>query len=216
VLVVDDHDLVGRALVSALEERGVCAHRCSGTAPADILTTAAEHPAGLVLLDLDLGRDAAGLPVDGRDVIGALTAEGWSVLVVTGSTDPQRVAAAIATGAIGEVAKSEPFDTMMSRILDAVAGRPVMSRDDHHRWLALHRAAQERQQRADELLGRLTGQERKVLDRMAEGHRAAAIAEEFVVSLTTVRSQIRAILAKLEVGSQLAAVALVHDRHPPE
>jgi len=36
-----------------------------------------------------------------------------------------------------------------------------------------------------------------VQDRLAQGHRAAAIAEEFVVSLTTVRSQIRGILAKL-------------------
>ena len=39
---------------------------------------------------------------------------------------------------------------------------------------------------------------------------AAEIAEQRVVSLATVRSQIRAILRKLEVTSQLAAVAMAH------
>ena len=47
-----------------------------------------------------------------------------------------------------------------------------------------------------------------VLDRLADGHRAVAIADELVLSLTTVRSHIRSILIKLEVSSQLEAVAL--------
>lgn len=34
------------------------------------------------------------------------------------------------------------------------------------------------------------------------------MADHFVVSLATVRTQIRAVLTKLEVGSQLEAVAL--------
>ena len=47
--------------------------------------------------------------------------------------------------------------------------------------------------------------------RLAQGRRAHAIAEEFSVSVATVRTQIRAILGKLEVGSQLEAVSLLHD-----
>jgi DNA-binding NarL/FixJ family response regulator len=46
---------------------------------------------------------------------------------------------------------------------------------------------------------------------MSQGYRAIAIAEHFVVSLATVRTQIRAILVKLEVNSQLEAVALAAD-----
>ena len=42
------------------------------------------------------------------------------------------------------------------------------------------------------------------------GLSAAEIAEQRVVSLATVRSQIRAILQKLDVTSQLAAVAMAH------
>lgn len=40
------------------------------------------------------------------------------------------------------------------------------------------------------------------------GSSVAEIAQAHVVSVETVRSQIRALLAKLEAGSQLAAVAL--------
>ncbi len=43
---------------------------------------------------------------------------------------------------------------------------------------------------------------------LVDGVRAADIAEASYVSLSTVRSQIRSILAKLGVGSQLTAVSL--------
>ena len=48
----------------------------------------------------------------------------------------------------------------------------------------------------------------KVLAELAQGNRAQAVAERYVVSLATVRTQIRSVLSKLEVGSQLEAVAL--------
>jgi DNA-binding NarL/FixJ family response regulator len=49
------------------------------------------------------------------------------------------------------------------------------------------------------------------------GEPAESIAEHSFVSLATVRSQIRAILQKLDVRSQLAAVALARDAGwPPE
>jgi DNA-binding NarL/FixJ family response regulator len=60
----------------------------------------------------------------------------------------------------------------------------------------------------EEKLSRLTQREREVLAELARGHRAHAVAEKYVVSLATVRTQIRSVLSKLEVGSQLEAVAL--------
>jgi DNA-binding CsgD family transcriptional regulator len=61
------------------------------------------------------------------------------------------------------------------------------------------------------LLG-LTAGERRVLFHLTEGWAAQDIADELVVSLTTVRSHIRSILRKLEVRSQLAAVAVANSR----
>lgn len=57
-------------------------------------------------------------------------------------------------------------------------------------------------------LGALTGRERAVLEALRRGDNAADIAARWVVSLPTVRTHIRAVLRKLEVSSQLAAVAV--------
>jgi two-component system nitrate/nitrite response regulator NarL len=57
-------------------------------------------------------------------------------------------------------------------------------------------------------LGRLTAAEARILWRLMHGSSVAEIAQAHVVSVATVRSQIRALLTKLEAGSQLAAVAL--------
>ena len=63
----------------------------------------------------------------------------------------------------------------------------------------------------NERLGRLlllTRSERRVLYHLTTGATAIEIAEKLVLSLATVRSHIRSILRKLEVSSQLAAVAI--------
>lgn len=61
---------------------------------------------------------------------------------------------------------------------------------------------------------RLTPAERRVLALLAEGWSAHEIAEQSVLSLSTVRSHIRSILRELGVSSQLAAVAIVHGAVP--
>ena len=63
-----------------------------------------------------------------------------------------------------------------------------------------------------QLLLKLTVGERRVLFYLTEGWGAQDIADELVISLTTVRSHIRSVLRKLEVKSQLAAVAVANGR----
>jgi DNA-binding NarL/FixJ family response regulator len=67
--------------------------------------------------------------------------------------------------------------------------------------------------RADSALNallKLTLSERRVLFYLTTGQAAQDIADDLVVSLATVRSHIRSILRKLEVRSQLAAVAVAN------
>jgi DNA-binding NarL/FixJ family response regulator len=59
---------------------------------------------------------------------------------------------------------------------------------------------------------RLTAGERRILFYLTEGWAAQDIADELVVSLITLRSHIRSVLRKLEVRSQLAAVAIANSR----
>ncbi|MDT7711243.1 MAG: two-component system, NarL family, nitrate/nitrite response regulator NarL, partial [Pseudonocardiales bacterium] len=114
VLVVDDHHLVAASLAMALRGRGIAefVDRLDRPAP----------PGGMVMLDLELG---AGL--DGTVLVPRLRAAGWEVLIVTGTLDESRVAAAVTAGAAGWVLKSAPFDELVATAVRVVEGRPLLS-----------------------------------------------------------------------------------------
>lgn len=208
VIVVDDHELVATSLVMSLEKEGIEAGRIRPSAERGILAEAGRVPAGLVLLDLDLGRDAEGNRIDGVELVGPLRQAGWQILVLSGSADPARIGSALDAGALAWVPKNAPFPTLLAAVREAVAGRPVMSEDRRRKFIDVSRRRTAERRDLAEKLGRLTQREREVLAELARGRRAQAVADHFVVSLATVRTQIRAVLTKLEVGSQLEAVAL--------
>jgi DNA-binding NarL/FixJ family response regulator len=211
VLVIDDHELFSTSLVMTLRWHGVKAAQVHTVSRDAILAAANDLPMGLAVLDLDLGRDVDGRCLNGCDLVGALRCQGWQVIVVSGSSDPRRIAAAIAAGAIGSVLKSASLNTLLSAILLAATGKEVMSENEHRMWLELHRRHLAHVRELTLRLERLSNRERAVLEMLAEGHRATAIADKFVVALTTVRSQIRSVLSKLAVNSQLEAVALLRE-----
>lgn len=216
VLIIDDHELFSTSLTMALRSEGFDAQALTVACVQDFLRQPAVTPTGLVVLDLDLGRDAEGRYVNGVDLVEGLLARGWKVLVVSGSVDRPGVAAAIAAGAIGSVPKSRSFDILLDTVMTAASGEPVMSEAEHHSWLERHRRYLAQERELARRLARLSVREREVLELLAEGQRAAAIAEHFVVSMPTVRTQIRSILAKLEVSSQLEAVALFRQQPDPQ
>jgi DNA-binding NarL/FixJ family response regulator len=209
VLIVDDHELVATSLVLSLRSQGLAAHHGDPRAgAAGVLAASAEHPPGLALLDLDLGRDDAGRPVDGVPLVAPLRAAGWQVLILSGSADHARIGAGLAEGAVAWLPKNAPFPALLTAVHDALAGRPVMPRARREQFIELHRRRSGEHKELRGRLERLTPREREVLALLANGQRAQVVAEHFVVSLATVRTQIRAVLTKLEVGSQLEAAAL--------
>ena len=63
------------------------------------------------------------------------------------------------------------------------------------------------QRRIDERFARLTARESQVQNDLMNGLRPTEIADSARVSKFTVRSQVKSILTKLDVGSQIEAVA---------
>ncbi|WP_141779386.1 helix-turn-helix transcriptional regulator [Nocardioides albertanoniae] len=106
-------------------------------------------------------------------------------------------------------------DTIEATLRDASAGRrlaPAEVDDLVARW---HRLREERDRIRSEL-DSLTVREREVLELLYDGETVADIAARLGVAQATVRSQVKSILRKLEVGSQLAAVAAYDcSLHPP-
>ncbi len=125
-------------------------------------------------------------------------------IVVGGRCAAKSVLAVVDTDVIGIVDGDEPFESQV-RAVDRVLGAAPPDVDLDVRIATVRRQVDE----ADRLR-RLTRREQGVLEALEAGLSAAEIAAADVVALTTVRAHIRAILAKLGVQSQLAAVALAH------
>lgn len=206
ILVVDGRELFASCLRIALQAHGFDTHLSAMGNRDAILDHARELRPGVVLLDLDLRGDD-GQVIDGVDLIRPLARLG-AVLVVSDGREQLRTAAAVAAGAVGLVHYTAPLEHLLNAVRAADTQRPVMAEEVRQAWLKLHEGHRSRQRDRARRMALLTAREREVLRLLAEGTRAAGIAGHFVVSVATVRSQIQSILAKLEVRSQLEAVAL--------
>ncbi|MCX6464755.1 MAG: helix-turn-helix transcriptional regulator [Pseudonocardiales bacterium] len=213
VLIVDDHELVATSLALGLRAEGLVARHQEVRGAAEVLAAAGALVPGLVLLDLDLGRDAQRRPVDGVRLVEPLRAAGWRVVVLSGTTDRARIGAALAAGAVAAVPKAAPFPRLLAAVRAALAGQEVMPAQRRRELVEVYERQQADHADLAERLRRLTPREREVLAHLAAGRRAQAVADTFVVSLATVRTQIRSIFTKLEVSSQIEAVALYRRAH---
>jgi len=203
VLVVEDHALLAQSLVIALNAEGCRARVASLIDRATLLEQVAADRPAVVLLDLELG--ALG---DGGDLVQPLTQLGARVLVVSGTADRLRLAETVEKGAVGFLSKTVAFEQLLRAVLDVVAQRPVLSTAQRYELMADLRSARATRSKDLAPFKTLTPKERAVLAALAQGQRAETIAAAAVVSAATVRSQIRSVLAKLSVNSQLEAVAL--------
>ncbi len=211
VLIVDDHDLVAMSLALCLRSEGMHAQRHAARSRDGVLTAVATLVPGVVLLDLDLGRGPDGEPIDGTTLVAGLCRNGWRVIVLSATADEARIGRAFDAGALACVPKTAALPVLITAIRRATQGLEVMRPERRRYFIDKYRAQQEQARAVERRLSRLTDRERAVLERLARGRRAQSIADEFQVSLATTRTQIRAVLHKLEVNGQLEAVALINE-----
>ncbi|MEV7431789.1 MULTISPECIES: response regulator transcription factor [unclassified Nocardioides] len=209
VALVEDHTLFADSLDMVLTVEGYDVRRVpipdDGGSMASILSTVLGTRPRVVLLDLDLGRlgDAARL-------IGPLARAGVNVVVVTASPDRGRWGECLRLGARKVISKSRPLTEILATVRRLVQGLPVTDVAEREELLRLWHDQRSEKQQARERLDRLTQREREVLALLVQGKAVREIASEKFVSEATVRTQVKSILAKLEVSSQLAAVGLAH------
>lgn len=208
VALVEDHALFAEALETALVLAGYDAQRVCLTEDLTVaqLTAALKRlgPA-TALLDLDLGSFGTGMPL-----IEPLTQSGVKVIVVTASGDLARWGEAVWLGARKVLAKNAPLNDVIATIRRTTDGLPLMRDEERLGLIRVWRqqTAVERDLRTR--LDRLTRREGEVLGLLMTGRQVGEIAATCFVSESTVRTQVKSILAKLQVGSQIAAVGLAH------
>ena len=203
LLLVDDHRLLVETMQVSLAQAGFAVSVAPCGSFDEILAEAAAVRPTLVVLDLDLQGTGYGY-----DLIAPLRESGAQVLVLTGTVDRIELARCLEAGALGIASKANGFGNVLDQIRRAADGEsvtPITERTQLLADLAAHRRSENKRKAPFE---NLSARERDVLRMIVEGQQAAAIAKTSYVSLATVRTQIRSILMKLEVTSQVAAVAL--------
>jgi two-component system, NarL family, nitrate/nitrite response regulator NarL len=209
VTVVDDHSLFAESLAIALRTRDIeactVAPNPSWTTLSQLEHAIVDTQPHLVLLDLDLG-----IPGDGMRLLSILSAAGTTVVIVTGSADRVHQGEALARGACAVIEKSASFTDIVATVQRAQNRLPVMPRGRRDELVGAYREATESHRELCRRFESMTRREAEVLGQLMAGKRVAEIARGWVVSESTVRTQVKAVLAKLEVSSQLTAVGLAH------
>lgn len=209
VLIVDDHVLFAESLELALSLEGYDVRRLElpedGGSMATLRSLALRANPRTVILDLDLGRFG-----DGVNLISPLAHAHVNVVVVTASQELGRWGECMRLGARKVLTKSGALQQALSTVRRLHQGLPVTTREELESLLD----AWSHQSRVDDdirrRLDRLTPRERQVLEALIEGRTVRAISQDSVVSEATVRTQVKSILNKLEVSSQLAAVGMAN------
>ena len=204
MLIIEDHELLAQSLVFALQAEGLEAATLKPETRDQILRMAEDIRPTVILLDLELGGEVG----SSVSLIEPLEALGAQVMMVTGVTDRVRLAECLEAGATGLINKSAPFEQLVEAVREVAELGTLIPPEQRHQLLGELRRQRAADQARMEPFEQLTAREQQVLRGLMDGKPAEKIAEESFVSLATVRSQIRAILLKLDVNSQLAAVAM--------
>ncbi|RPH63289.1 MAG: DNA-binding response regulator [Chloroflexi bacterium] len=198
LVVIDDHALFRRGLISLLEEMPdfqVVGEAANGQ---ESLALVEKAQPDLVLMDINM-------PV--LNGIEALTAirkanPAQKVLMLTISQNDDDLIGAIVAGANGYVLKNTEPETLRHTITQVMDGNSVLSPEVTAKVLQAVRRSQ-----TDRSQGLLSDREVEVLKCLARGQTTTQIAGVLFISENTVKTHIRHILEKMEVNNRAEAVA---------
>ncbi|HKY14222.1 MAG TPA: response regulator transcription factor [Microthrixaceae bacterium] len=205
ILIVEDHRLVAVGIQLALRARGWQVEVTDGPSVDAVLELAATFQPDCVLVDLDLGHLGSGV-----DLIPSLRSFATAVVMLTGETDRFILASGVEAGADGWISKGCFVDDLVAAVEDVLAGHSILGCSARSALLSELRLHRSQRQQVLSPLEQLSAREQNVLEALAEGLSCEEIAASQFVAESTVRSQIRSMLRKLDVKSSLAAVAMAN------
>ena len=215
VVLVDDHEVVRRglrSLIDSYDDLTVVGE--AGTAKEGVRRVGYDAP-DVVVMDVRLP-DGSGVEAC-REIVDRWPDVG--VLILTSFADEEALMSAIMAGAAGYVLKRIDAEALIDSIRRVGAGEtlldPAMAEPLFDR-LRGHTVD-------DPLIRRLSPQERRILDLIADGKTNRQIAEDMFLAEKTVKNYVSNLLAKMEMSrrSEAAAyaarVATKHEhQYPPE
>jgi len=208
VFLLDDHEVVRRGLRDLLEAEGVVVCGEAGTAAEALARIPPTHP-DVAVLDVRLPDG------DGVEVCREIRSRHPEIhcVMLTSFPDDEALFLAIMAGASGYLLKDIKGTDLLDAIRRVAGGQSLLDPAATSRALDRLRDGPPR----DERLERLTGQERKILDLIAEGLTNRQIAEQVHLAEKTVKNYVSNLLSKLGMERRTQAAvfgAQVRDQRP--
>lgn len=201
MLLVDDHEVVRaglKALVESQNDMTVVGEAASGDEA--IRRVGYDNP-DVVVLDVRLP-DKSGVEAC-RDIRERFPEV--KVLMLTSFADEEALMAAILAGASGYVLKRIRSTDLLNDIRRVGAGESLLDPEMTERLFSRLRSGSEE----DELLSRLTKQERTIINHISNGLTNRQIAEEMFLAEKTVKNYVSTLLAKMGMSRRSEAAAYV-------
>jgi DNA-binding NarL/FixJ family response regulator len=205
VLVVDDQAMVRagfRMLLADEPDIEVVAEASNGL---EAVTEAARCHPHVVLMDIRMPE------VDGLEATRRILAADPSsrVLILTTFDLDEYVYRALKAGASGFVLKDDPPEHLIAAVRTVAGGDALLSPSVTRRVIA--QFTRVHQQAPPKAVETLTARELEVFRLLARGLSNAEIAEELVVSETTVKTHVARVLMKLDLRDRVQAVVLAYE-----
>jgi DNA-binding NarL/FixJ family response regulator len=205
VVVADDQEMIRLGLKVMLESRGITVLG-EATDGREAVAQVRRHRPDVILMDVRMPA------LDGIAATQAIVREGLptQVLIVTTYDVDDLVYQALRSGAAGFMLKSTPADQITQGVELVAAGEALLSPTLTRRLIEHYTGGPPPGGDAT-LLDRLTDREREVLRELAQGLSNQEIAAALVVSVTTVKTHINRIFAKLHLESRVQAVVAAYE-----
>jgi DNA-binding NarL/FixJ family response regulator len=209
VLIADDQTLVRagfRMVVESREDLCMVGEAADG---AQAIALAAEHRPDVVLMDVRMpvmdGIEAT------RQITAVPTENRPHVLILTTFDLDQYVYEALRAGASGFLLKDTPPQDLVAAIRTVAGGEALLAPSVTRRLIERFVGLPAPRPARTDVLADLTPREADVLRLLARGLSNREIAEQLVVSTTTVKSHVARLLMKLDLHDRTQAVVLAYE-----
>ncbi|NQV07482.1 response regulator transcription factor [bacterium] len=213
--LVDDHEVVRQGLKALLDAQEDIEVVGEASTVAEAVRRVGYDAPHVVVLDVRLP-DGSG--IEACREIRARWPE-VKVLMLTSFADDEALFASIMAGASGYVLKQIKGSDLVESVRRVGRGESLLDPEMTERVFRRIRG----EEPDDPLLARLSKQERKILDLIAEGLTNRQIAERMFLAEKTVKNYVSNVLAKLDMGRRSEAAAYAarlkaqrEHKYPPE
>ena len=201
VMLVDDHEIVRNGIRAMLDAQDDIVVTTEAGSVHEAIDEAARTRPDVIVMDVRLS-DGSG--IEATREIRANRPE-TKVLMLTSFADDEALFASIMAGASGYVLKQVKSGDLLRAIRAVGAGDSLL--DPSVTNAVLDRLRKGKHLMKDEKLARLSPQEERILQLIAEGWTNRQIGEELRLAEKTVKNYVSSILSKLEVARRAEAAA---------